>query len=213
MTAPGIPSVDPARLDQHVRAMLARATASLSPASAALAILDWWMHLASSPGKQMDLAALAARQAGAFARYLLGTCTSDCASERCVEPPEHDRRFAAPKWKHWSFAPLHQGFLLAQQWWDAATQGIAGVSRHHEDVVNFAARQWLDVVSPGNFPFTNPLVLERTLRQGGMNLVRGAANFVDDIHRLISGNGPRGTENFGPGRDVAITPGSYVLEK
>jgi polyhydroxyalkanoate synthase len=57
-------------LDQQVHAALARATASLSPASAALALLDWSAHLASSPSRQIELAAPALRHAEEFARYV-----------------------------------------------------------------------------------------------------------------------------------------------
>ena len=51
---------------------------------------------------------------------------------------------------------------------------------HHEQVMTFVARQLLDIVSPSNFPLTNPEVLRETMRTGGMNLVKGAArnNFV-----------------------------------
>jgi hypothetical protein len=44
---------------------------------------------------------------------------------------------------------------------------------HHEQVVSFAARQLLDVLSPGNYLPTNPVVLQRTLAAGGLNLLRG----------------------------------------
>jgi polyhydroxyalkanoate synthase len=43
---------------------------------------------------------------------------------------------------------------------------------HHENVVAFAARQWLDMFSPGNQLPTNPVVLRRTLTSGGANLVQ-----------------------------------------
>ena len=47
-----------------------------------------------------------------------------------------------------------------------------GVSKHHEAVVSFIAQQMIDVVSPANFVATNPELLEETVRQGGMNLLR-----------------------------------------
>jgi polyhydroxyalkanoate synthase len=200
------------RLDQKFHAALARTTASLSPASCLLAFLDWALHLAASPGRQFELLRLARSEMGAWNRYLRDSCTLDGSIRHfCVEPAEHDRRFDAPEWQRWPFAPLQQAFLSVEKWWAAATQDVRGVSAHHADVVGFAARQWLDIFSPGNFLATNPLVLSRTGQQGGANLVRGAINAFDDAQRMIDGRPPAGAENFVPGRNVAITPGKVVL--
>jgi len=57
---------------------------------------------------------------------------------------------------------------------------VRGVTRQHEDVVAFAARQVLDMASPSNVVLTNPELLQRMLRMGGINLVRGAQNLVED---------------------------------
>jgi len=88
---------------------------------------------------------------------------------------------------------------------------VRGVTRQHEDVVAFAARQVLDMASPSNFVPTNPELLQRTLRMGGMNLVRGAQNLVEDWDRAIGGRRPVGCEAFAVGRDVACTPGRVVF--
>jgi len=52
-----------AQLDQQVHATLARLSSSLSIASGLLAGSDWAMHLAVSPGKQLELLQLAWMQA------------------------------------------------------------------------------------------------------------------------------------------------------
>ncbi|MBS0582146.1 MAG: polyhydroxyalkanoic acid synthase, partial [Proteobacteria bacterium] len=208
---PAVP-FDTKRLDQHFHVSLARATGSLSPASCALACLDWAMHLAASPGKQLELIDLARSGASEWNHYLRDSCAANGpGGHPCVEPAERDRRFNEDEWQRWPFAPLQQAFLLTERWWAAATHDVRGVSGHHENVVSFAARQWLDMFSPGNFLATNPLVLERTFRQGGANLVRGAMNWVDDVQRTLSKQDPAGAENFVPGRDVAVTPGKVVL--
>src|SRR3546814_15445415 len=64
------------------------------------------------------------------------------------------------------------------------------VDRHHQNVVAFAARQWLDMFSPGNLLATNPVVLKRTLEQGGTNLARGLRNAIDDFSRALAGTQP-----------------------
>ena len=47
-------------LDRAAHALIAASTSGLSPASALLAWIDWAVHLAVSPGKNMALAAQAA---------------------------------------------------------------------------------------------------------------------------------------------------------
>ena len=200
-------------LDRRVHAAIARATASVSPIALLLATLDWAGHLALSPGKRMELADLGIEQVRRLLRYAqqLAVAPAGSAAHECIEPPAQDRRFQAPEWHAWPFSLMHQSFLLGQEWWDAATHGVAGVSRHHEQVVAFAARQLLDMFSPGNFLPTNPVVLRHTLASGGTNLVRGAIHAIEDFERLASGAPPAGTENFVVGRDVAATPGKVVL--
>ena len=199
-------------MDIKARAAMANAFASVSPQSALLAWLDWASHLAASPGKQSELAALALEQASALAGYLRECLMAGPGEARaCVEPPARDRRFAAPEWRQWPFNLWHQAFLLNQRWWEGATRGVAGVDRHHENVAAFAARQWLDMFSPGNQLASNPVALKRTVEEGGANLLRGLAYLSDDIERRLAGRPPAGTEAFVPGRDVAITPGKVVL--
>ncbi|OIQ80837.1 poly-beta-hydroxybutyrate polymerase [mine drainage metagenome] len=128
-----------------------------------------------------------------------------------VNPPASDRRFSAPQWQQFPFNLIYQRFLLRQHLMDAATHGLRGVSPHHEQVVSFMTRQWLDMISPSNFFWTNPEVLERTLSTGGLNLLQGLRNLQDDVQRMANGNPAVGVEHFRPGREVAVTPGKVVL--
>lgn len=169
------------RLDTQAHAQLARASSGLSPASALLAWQDWAVHLATSPGKQIALAQLAATQAQALGQYMRERLQAAPHQEQVlVEPPAQDRRFVDPAWRKWPFCLWQQSFLLTQQWWDAATHGVRGVDPHHENMVAFWARQYLDVFSPGNQLPTNPLVLHRTAEELGANLVRGAQHLAED---------------------------------
>ncbi len=209
-TPPSTPLALADRIDGKVHAALASASASLSPVSLQLAWLDWYAHLAISPGRQGELLRLALEQSSRLSHYVAarisaGACTA------CVDPPETDRRFADPAWRQWPFDVLQQSFLLAEEWWAQATSGLHGVSRHHEDVAAFAARQCLDVFSPGNFLPTNPVVLQRTRDSGGGNLLLGARNAFDDGMRALGLAAPAPT-GFAPGETVAITPGKVVLK-
>ncbi len=199
----------PTSVNRLLHAAMGRATSGLSPAALALAYYDWALHLAVAPGKQQQLVEKAVRKAVRFGIYALRQFTDpDCA--RCIDPLPQDQRFSSPAWQQFPFNLIYQGFLLHQQWWHNATTGIGGVSRHHEEVVAFAARQLLDIFSPSNFIPANPDLLSATISEGGKNLARGAMNFFEDWERAIASRPPVGSEAFEPGANVAVTEGEVV---
>jgi len=203
------PMTTPA-IDRMMHAWLGRLTLGLSPASLTEAYMDWASHLAMSPGKQAQLVEKAARKWLRFISYA-GQCAQGIHPPGgCIVPLPQDRRFAAAEWHRPPFNLMHQAFLLTQQWWHNATTDVRGVSRHHEEVVSFAARQLLDIWSPSNFILTNPEVLQVTMEQGGANLQRGWNNLLEDNERATLGRPPVGAENFRPGETVAVTPGKVV---
>jgi polyhydroxyalkanoate synthase len=197
-------------VDRSLHASVARITAGLSPAALALAYLDWAAHLAAAPGKRLQLAEMAARQSLRLFEYARHCGIRGEPSTHCIEPLPQDHRFAAPEWQQFPFNLIHQAFLLHEDWWHVATTGVHGVSAHHEAVVEFATRQMLDMFSPSNFILTNPEVVERSTQEGGMNLIKGVGNLVDDWQRVAGGNKPAGTENFEVGRNIAATAGEVV---
>jgi polyhydroxyalkanoate synthase subunit PhaC len=196
--------------DRALHAATARFTAGISPAALAAAYLDWATHLAYAPGKRILLLNKALRKAMRFGTYLQKHAVSGGQTEDCIEPLPQDHRFTDEAWRKLSFNFFYQGFLLQQQWWHNATTGIRGVSKQHENLVEFAARQILDMIAPSNFALTNPKILTRTVASGGANLVNGWQNFIEDAERAFAGKKPVGSENFVVGRDVARTPGKVI---
>jgi polyhydroxyalkanoate synthase len=196
--------------DRSLHAAVARFTMGLSPAALTEAYLDWVSHLAFSPGKRFQLIDKATRKAVRFANYACQCAMDSGKAGPCIDPLPQDRRFSGEQWQRWPNNFIYQAFLLNQQWWHNATTNIRGVSRQHENMVEFMSRQVLDLLSPSNFPLTNPEIRERTLGQGGANLVRGFHNLLEDWERTVSGRKPVGTEKFQVGRDVAVTPGKVV---
>ncbi len=196
-------------LNRMTEALMAPMTGGLSPAALSLAVFDWAMHLAMAPGKRLELLDKALRKSNRLAVHL-AACATDPQTPPCIEPLPGDDRFASEGWKHFPFNVLSQAFLLNQQWWHNVTNDVPGVTPHHEDVISFAARQMLDVFSPSNFAWSNPEVLKRTAETGGMNLVDGLRNLVDDTNRRLTSRPPAGTEEYVPGETVAVTPGRVV---
>jgi polyhydroxyalkanoate synthase subunit PhaC len=56
----------------------------------------------------------------------------------------------------------------------------------------------------------NPVIVDRMLHGAGLNLLRGASNWVEDLSRLLAGKPPVGAEAFEICREVAVTPGKVV---
>jgi polyhydroxyalkanoate synthase subunit PhaC len=196
--------------DRALHAATARFTAGVSPAALAEAYLDWAAHLAYAPGKRLQLVDKAMRKAMRFTNYMQKYAAARGKTEDCIAPLPQDHRFTDEAWRKFPFNFIYQSFLLQQQWWHNATTGLRGVSKSHEDMVEFASRQILDMFAPSNFPLTNPEILLRTVATGGLNLVKGFQNYMEDAERAIAGKRPIGAEAFVAGRDIAKTPGKVI---
>ncbi len=73
-------------LDRMREALTAQTTGGLSPASLALAFMDWSIHLASAPGKCTELALKAGRKAGRLGAHIRGRRSSPADEHPCIEP-------------------------------------------------------------------------------------------------------------------------------
>jgi len=198
-------------IDRAFKANLARLTFGVSPVALAQPYFDWLAHLVASPGKQMQLLETAVRESVRLAVNISQTGTNPDI-QPCITPTPQDHRFQAAAWRRWPYSVIYQSFLLTQQWWHNATTGVDGVSTSDERAVSFAARQFLDIVSPSNFFWINPEIATETLRQGGVNLVRGIQNLIEDWQRATAGKPPVGAEQFVVGANVAVTPGKVVFQ-
>ena len=196
-------------IDCAVRAGIARLTGGLAPSALAGAFFDWAVHLAASPGKRSELVGQAWTAAIENVTFA-SRCAFGLANDPSHSALPQDTRFRASEWQGFPFNAYAHAFLSIERWWEAATTGIRGVSKRHENAVTFAARQVLDIAAPSNFIWTNPSALNRTFSEGGMNLVRGFSNFAEDARRSVVGEGPVGYEAFTAGKTVAVTPGKVV---
>ncbi|STQ92269.1 Poly-beta-hydroxybutyrate polymerase [Janthinobacterium lividum] len=211
--APDYPESAPegATLDLLLNAWLGKFTGGISPAALGNAYADWLGHLALAPSKQQTLLEEAWKKIGRWQQYALQSAMAGGASEPpCIAPLPQDRRFDDPAWRRWPYNLVYQGFLLQQQWWHRATTGVRGVAPHHEDVVTFTVRQWLDMLAPSNFMLTNPVVQQAALESGGASLARGAQHLAEDWQRAAMGPYAPDTRRYKVGGNVAVTPGKVV---
>jgi len=197
-------------MDRAVRATVGRVTQGVSPTAIGAALADWLSHLSRAPGRQLELAGALATN---LARLQLSTLhgLGATAASAPFLPDEHDHRFDDPMWGQAPFAGYVQAFLAAEDFWKTATRQIRGMSPLHAERVAFMARQLLDVFSPSNNLFLNPVLQSATLREGGLNLVRGAAYALEDAARAAAGGGSPLLDRLQIGVDVASTPGRVVF--
>ncbi len=104
-----------------------------------------------------------------------------------------------------------QAFLAQEEWWRSATRQVRGENPENAARVAFMARQLLDGVSPSNVPWLNPVITERTIKESGANLVRGANNFWEDFYRLLAMEPDGSSKGFRVGEDIAATPGEVIF--
>jgi polyhydroxyalkanoate synthase len=193
------------RLDRLLHASAAPLMADLSPVSLGLAWADWAWHLAVSPGRQMELAALGAQ----LGRNTLERSLGD-GGEEPTGDADDDPRFRHEAWARWPFSSLRTGFRNTEAFWREAAQ-MPGMTAHHADMTRFFARQWLGMMGPANWLPTNPVVLDDVAASDGAHLVKGMMHWLADVSGLPDAHDAAEAQRFEVGRNVAITPGTVVL--
>ena len=131
-------------------------------------------------------------------------------AEPPVRAPRGDRRF---KDEAWSQSPyydlLKQSYLLnSKQLTDFVDQ--AQVDDRSKLQLRFYARQFIDAMSPSNFPATNPEVIRTAIQTRSTSLAAGMQNLIEDLQK---GRITRVDETaFEVGGNLAVTPGTVVFE-
>ena len=121
-----------------------------------------------------------------------------------------DKRF---KDEAWSEQPYYE--LLKQSYLLGSRQLHEFVDRAQVDdrtklQLRFYARQYIDAMSPSNFPATNPEVIRKAIETRSSSLTEGMKNLIDDVQK---GRITRVDESaFEVGRNLASTPGSVIFE-
>ena len=201
-TATDTPAHPHQDIDRLVRATIAKYTAGVSPFSIYQAWSDWAMHLARAPGRQLELSETALKNTTAVLDHAF-KASIDSAAEAPFSPKRHDHRFAHSGWAKMPFSFWQQSFLATQDWWDHATDSLRGLSKDDSDRVRFMVRQALDLVSPSNFPTTNPEIIEETFRKKGANLAEGARHLTEDLVQTWSQKAVPAPDGFRIGEDIA----------
>ena len=176
----------------------------------AAAWLDWASHLLRSPGRQLQLVEQGATSWMRLASYALNRCSGMDAPVPFT-PQADDHRFADPAWSQFPFFLWLQPFLALEAWCTAATSEIRGMSHKDAQRVTFMVRQMLDFWAPSNQLLLNPTILKKIAATGGLCLVNGAANWLEDARYQAVGTETNGSAPYVVGRNLAMTPGQIIF--
>jgi len=184
--------------------------AGVDPAALTSALAEAAVSIASQPGLAARSLGELALEEGAVgldvARALLGA-----DGQPRVEPDPGDRRFADRAWKENPFLRgAAESYLVASRWAERTLEEAA-LPEAKKRKARFVLRLLLDAAAPTNAVWLHPAVLKEAIDTGGLSVVRGFANFVEDVVR--NGGLPRQVDAgaFEVGKTLAATPGRVVF--
>ena len=133
------------------------------------------------------------------------------AEETPPGPADRDRRFAAPQWRdNPVFDLIRQSYVMLSDHLMGSVEAITGLDPRQRRQIRFVTQLFADAMSPANFPFTNPQVLEKTIETRGENLLKGLEHMLADLAKgQLTQADPKA---FELGRNIAATPGKVIRE-
>src|SRR5690349_20831507 len=127
-----------------------------------------------------------------------------------VRAPRGDRRFKDEAWSHSPYYNLLKQSYLSNSKQLSEFVDQAQVDEKSKLQLRFYARQFIDAMSPSNFPATNPEVIRTAIQTRSMSLAAGMQNMIEDFQK---GRITRVDESaFEIGGNLATTPGTVVFE-
>jgi polyhydroxyalkanoate synthase subunit PhaC len=122
---------------------------------------------------------------------------------------KRDKRFADEAWRTAPyFRALGQSYRLFEMWMERMYQSVEG-SWQDKARARFAADVITAALAPTNYLGTNPEALRKAVETGGLSLVRGVQNMLNDMAR---GGMPAMVDRkqFTVGKNIGCTPGAVV---
>jgi polyhydroxyalkanoate synthase len=176
------------------------------------AFADFTRAWATSPAKLLELNARWAQDYfGLWNMFFRRAAGEDV--ESVAQPAPGDRRFRSDSWNdRLAFDFLKQSYLVVGRQLQDLVAATPDMNPESRAKVDFFVRQYVNAVSPANFASTNPDVIAKTLATGGLNLLTGFSNLLDDLARGDGLVKHRSPADFELGRNIAATPGGVVFQ-
>ena len=122
---------------------------------------------------------------------------------------KRDKRFADDAWQTVPyFKLLGQSYRLFEMWMDRMYEHADGTWQNKARA-RFAADVITAAVAPTNYLGTNPEAMKKAMETGGLSLVHGAQNMLND---MAKGGMPSMVDRkqFTVGKDIGASPGAVV---
>ncbi len=199
------------RMQQMMMEFWANESVSSSPVAPdpTALMLGAWSEMANAA---TDPAKMAQLQTD-YWRDALSLWQSFTGIEADSKPPAlpADKRFKSPSWEEIpAYSFLKQAYLLTSRYIMESVGAVEGLDDKARARVEFLTRQFVDALSPSNYPLTNPDVVKAAIESKGENFIKGTEHLLDDLAR---GRMRMTDENaFEVGVNVAVTPGKVIFE-
>jgi polyhydroxyalkanoate synthase subunit PhaC len=141
--------------------------------------------------------------------WLAGEMAKIALGKSEISFDKRDKRFADEAWRTVPyFHALGQSYRLFEMWMERMYQSVEG-SWQDKARARFAAAVITAALAPTNYLGTNPEALRKAVETGGLSLVRGVQNMLNDMAR---GGMPSMVDRkqFTVGKDIGATPGAVV---
>ena len=202
-----------AKLDRIAHAAIARMSGGISPVSLSIAYAEWGLGLATSPGTLWHLYTRAwEHTADWFSDQVAASLPAgDTGSDAIARKLEGDERFRDSGWQSQPWSAIATSSLAMERWL-SETAAVPGVSDRSREKVRFYNRQLMDLLSPSNWPLSNPEVIRKFLETGGETAIKGARLAAKDWRkRLHRDEADDDIDALRPGAGLAMTPGKVVM--
>jgi polyhydroxyalkanoate synthase len=181
----------------------------LDPLSVLSPLLRTGLSAAARPDR---IAGAISRAGGEMVRATAAAAVRAAGGNPSYAPKRgKDRRFTDPAWTS------NAGYWWLREIYHDWEQSLLEIVRNTEtspaikQKAEFAVQLFIDALAPTNFAPANPAVIKKALDTGGLSLVKGARNFVNDVRTNRGVPRQVVSDAHTVGEDMAVTPGKVVF--
>ncbi|MCF8462982.1 MAG: alpha/beta fold hydrolase [Rickettsiaceae bacterium] len=175
--------------------------------------IDFYSQAVSKPENWFNMQMKFSQKLAELISSSLVNTDSNEGKEIYKAPPK-DKRFMHKDWNdNQYFNFLKQFYLMTGEIWNEYVESnIRDIP--NAGLIKFFNRQIINSLSPSNFAFTNPLVINTSIEENYQNILKGLDNFVADLKQYGDFIKLSITDDsfFKLGKNIATTKGKVVFQ-